>query len=256
MASRWNYGLKVVAAFGLILGALAQSKALAQSGPSGPDAAGRTGAVRRASADQSGSQRVQSGQPNSSGPQQPASGNGREQAEVSEVLAGYYGGYADGYLDGLEDAVYYMIDLHHQRQYGQTSGSSPRDEQMREHREGMRDRMRRLHNSTDGAGSSADTQRLSGRILDHWVARRGGQQHQFVEIETSRGSRCDVDLGLRSELGSAPIRQDGQIAVRGQFNDSNTDQPVFVARQVWLHGDEGLNVNAAQAGNSQPRTNQ
>jgi hypothetical protein len=242
-------GLTFIVGFGMISTAIGQSTGPAQSSGTGP--------IQRTSGVQPNLQRDGRNQQPAARNAQPANhdqaGTNRGQSPstaqeegMSELLTGYYGGYGDGYMDGLEDAVYYIIDLHHQGQDARATASTPRDEQLRQHREALRDHMRSMQSPESNHWASADTRRISGQVVDQWVARRSGQQHQFVEVETSRGKRCEVDLGSRGELGNLQVRQNDHITARGRFHDFNSDQPMFVAQRFWLNDNQGANANSSQ----------
>ncbi len=176
------------------------------------------------------------------------SGQQPPQQQVPDLLAGYYGGYADGYMDGLEDAVYYIIDLHHQGQDAQSADGIRRNDQMQQYREELRSHMRRRQRPADEWSQSASTRRVTGVVREQWLGRRQGDEHHFAELETSRGQRLDVDLGTTHELGTTRFQENEPITVRGVMDHSGPQQATLTAQKIWLNNGHSLTVNVISRG--------
>ena len=172
---------------------------------------------------------------------------------MPDVLAGYYTGYSDGYVDGLEDAVYYIIDLHHQGQDQQATDGTWHNEQMRHYREELRAHMRQGQRSGDKGSQTAGTRRITGFIRDRWVELTDGEEHQFAELESGRGVRFEVDLGATRELAKTRLHDNEQITVRASVDNADADSKLLKAHTIWLGNGTTLSVNAARgAGDAKP----
>ncbi len=182
--------------------------------------------------------------------------------EAADFLAGYYAGYAEGYCDGNDDSIYYIIDLHRQKQREQQAGQSGassganassqadknRSDEARErgdrdklssHRQRAREAARRGHPAS--STNSDQSRLLDGRVIESWTARQGQRQHTLARVRDEAGDSVLVDLGPAKNLRDVRIEEGDDIAVRGSRDD---DGRRFVARQAWINDGPTLQIAA------------